>query len=541
MERHEPLAGDTSRPRPLFLALAVMLALAPFVVADPITITLAPTQCSDQVDNDGDRNTDFPLDLGCTDPLDNDESSEGTPPTPECSDGKDNDGNYVADWPNDAGCRTPLDQDESFDPILPCGVQIALTFNGAGDSPDSEQTPPATSPLCILPTQGQCSDGADNDEDGRADWPSDPMCTGPADDYEGGEPQCSDNKDNDADYMKDMSDPDCDSPEDDSEDPVPQCRDGLDNDADGDFDYPMDGGCEHPDDGSEDPQFECSDRKDNDGDGKVDGADTGCDGPEDNTENPNPRCSDGLDNDRDGRTDYPADPECSDERTDDEGPSPECVDGMDNDVNGKFDYPDDAGCSGPTDDDESGPACSDGTDNDRDGKTDYPADPGCDSALDDAENPDPQCGDGIDNDGDRRVDYPDDPGCDDAHDETEDPDSDVVPAGGSFSKSSPSGPISFTPDSGARCDVTSTSTDIYITCHAAGSAICANPGFVAYSSNGGGMSVTGKCDTSRTLTATSPSGSNYDYQGGNFRFPFTCHGHYDAGATGYGTCHAPDP
>ncbi|MGN6111296.1 MAG: hypothetical protein ACTHU0_39735 [Kofleriaceae bacterium] len=61
--------------------------------------------------------------------------------------------------------------------------------------------------------------------------------------------------------------------------------------------------------------------------------------------------------------------------------------------------------------------CSDGIDNNGDGKTDYPQDPGCSSPADDTEDTVcpgatcPACSDGIDNDGDLLIDYPADTAC----------------------------------------------------------------------------------------------------------------------------------
>ena len=58
--------------------------------------------------------------------------------------------------------------------------------------------------------------------------------------------------------------------------------------------------------------------------------------------------------------------------------------------------------------------CGDGVDNDGDGKIDYPEDPGCDSVADDTEtNPAvlPVCADGTDNDADGLTDWPADYGC----------------------------------------------------------------------------------------------------------------------------------
>ncbi|MGE0395481.1 MAG: PPC domain-containing protein [Kofleriaceae bacterium] len=63
------------------------------------------------------------------------------------------------------------------------------------------------------------------------------------------------------------------------------------------------------------------------------------------------------------------------------------------------------------------PACSDGTDNDGDTKMDYPADPGCLSADDTTETDAcpgagcPACGNGADDDTDGATDYPADPRC----------------------------------------------------------------------------------------------------------------------------------
>ena len=62
-----------------------------------------------------------------------------------------------------------------------------------------------------------------------------------------------------------------------------------------------------------------------------------------------------------------------------------CSDGIDNDGDGKIDYPNDPGCASPSGDDETDPAvepvCSDTLDNDTDGKIDWPADYGCTSAA----------------------------------------------------------------------------------------------------------------------------------------------------------------
>jgi hypothetical protein len=66
---------------------------------------------------------------------------------------------------------------------------------------------------------------------------------------------------------------------------------------------------------------------------------------------------------------------------------PACFDGVDNDGDGLIDYPYDQGCASPDDDDDDDeadpptpPACADGADNDGDGLVDYGNDPQCQAA-----------------------------------------------------------------------------------------------------------------------------------------------------------------
>lgn len=141
-----------------------------------------------------------------------------------------------------------------------------------------------------------CSDGLDNDGDGRTDYPFDPGCESAGDPAE--------------------------------DDPlVPRaCSDGLDNDGDGlvDFDPNHNGrldvgedpGCEDAADDEEANLLlpQCSDGLDNDGDGRIDLLDAQCDNRNDNSEAP--ACSNAIDDDGDGATDYPADSQC-DSATDD--------------------------------------------------------------------------------------------------------------------------------------------------------------------------------------------------------------------------------
>jgi cysteine-rich repeat protein/parallel beta-helix repeat protein len=124
----------------------------------------------------------------------------------------------------------------------------------------------------------QCSDGQDNDSDGKIDYPADPGCANS-----------------------------------DDEDEISACADGLDNDSDGKTDYPLDPGCTDISDNDEANLLpQCTDGLDNDSDGLIDMQDSGCSSLEDNDEaNLLPQCTDGLDNDSDTFIDYPSDLGCS--------------------------------------------------------------------------------------------------------------------------------------------------------------------------------------------------------------------------------------
>ncbi|OGJ74039.1 hypothetical protein A2217_00110 [Candidatus Peribacteria bacterium RIFOXYA2_FULL_55_28] len=251
-----------------------------------------------------------------------------------------------------------------------------------------------------------CSDGVDNDGDGSIDSNDsgcatsrddnerahDPDCTDPNDNTER-VAQCNDGLDNDGDGATDLNDYSCSSGTDDDEtNPKSECQDGLDNDSNGLTDYPNDPGC--------------SSKQDNDEDGF------------------DQQCGDGVDNDGDGATDYPNDFSCSSSTDNDEtNPKAECGDGMDNDGNGLIDFPNDPGCSTKQDNDEDGydAQCSDGLDNDGDGATDFSGgDFSCSSGSDNDEtNPKALCQDGLDNDGDGLTDFPNDPGCSSKQDNDE--------------------------------------------------------------------------------------------------------------------------
>jgi len=131
-----------------------------------------------------------------------------------------------------------------------------------------------------------CSDGEDNDGDGKTDFPDDPDCTSPGDPDEGHTPECADGADNDGDGDTDFgADLGCSSLLDDSEAGGPACSDGVDNDGDGKTDFPDDPGCDAADDVREDDVPACADGEDNDGDGRIDfPEDRGCESALDDSE-----------------------------------------------------------------------------------------------------------------------------------------------------------------------------------------------------------------------------------------------------------------
>ncbi len=193
-------------------------------------------QCSDGQDNDGDGRTDFPNDISCSDANDNDE----TLPKSECQDGIDNDADGEVDFPQDRGCTSSNDLEErnlqidfrvnnQKTPVTVAygsTVAVSWTTNDAkvcntGNSAipwgtnvskpltATEQLGPLTQSITVgfqcaeelnsnfveqasvqvivLPEvhAQQCSDGQDNDGDGRTDFPNDPGCSSGTDTNEG--------------------------------------------------------------------------------------------------------------------------------------------------------------------------------------------------------------------------------------------------------------------------------------------------------------------------------------------------------------------
>ncbi len=130
---------------------------------------------------------------------------------------------------------TAQSSDEAESPRLMPEIVVAGLSDGTG----GETMRPA------------CSDGLDNNDDGKVDYPNDPSCSSFLDDSEDGSTECSDGVDNDGDGEIDTDDEDCASGEGSSESSPPACANGQDDDGDGLADYPADPGCESARDNSE--------------------------------------------------------------------------------------------------------------------------------------------------------------------------------------------------------------------------------------------------------------------------------------------------
>lgn len=98
----------------LLLVCSVGVRVSADVATTTVTV-LPPPECADLIDNDGDGDIDFPDDIGCASPTDDDEST-----TFACSDTLDNDGDGLVDFPADLGCDSLIDTDETDpEPVSP--------------------------------------------------------------------------------------------------------------------------------------------------------------------------------------------------------------------------------------------------------------------------------------------------------------------------------------------------------------------------------------------------------------------------------------
>ena len=321
---------------------------------------------------------------------------------------------------------------------LTAAILASCMICACGDD-DNTESPTPEKPTVVENTPALCSDGDDNDNNGKADC-DDSNCAGlvfcqSIDPNKENSPKtCNDGIDNDSNGKKDCEETTCQkftlckSAE--PENTEAACKDGLDNNKNGQRD------CDDPDcasfckpagDKVENTDALCHDSKDNDEDGKIDCDDPDCKSfcgsPEEKKENTNALCSDKIDNDEDDKIDCD-DPDCK--SLDVCNTSPEqienseelCKDGKDNDKNGKADC-DDPNCknldictTGGKTGEKTIEKCTNGTDDDGDGKVDCD-DPECSYfqnclGIDKTgENSEAACKDNNDNDGDGWIDCAD--------------------------------------------------------------------------------------------------------------------------------------
>ncbi|MCK6574137.1 hypothetical protein L6V77_23910 [Myxococcota bacterium] len=166
--------------------------------------------CRNFIDDDADGYTDYPVEPGCAQPADADESD--SPRAPACNNQVDDDGDGRADAA-DPGCDGPIDADESGEEyLLACHNGVDDDGDGRVDFPQDPGCPFAggddeTDP----PAPRDCSNGLDDDGDGHVDFPEDPGCPGRGTRSEtdpAWRPACSDGRDNDGDGRIDYGDDD---------------------------------------------------------------------------------------------------------------------------------------------------------------------------------------------------------------------------------------------------------------------------------------------------------------------------------------------
>ena len=199
-------------PIPPFVKLGALIALgmAPFiffVVLQSADNPSEPEELPTQPVGDQRVPLAFPFGTPEPSPTPSEDAGESTttskPPSPspaQCADGRDNDGDGRIDLA-DRGCASRSDRSEAdavattrptTRPVVttttapPATTQPPTTAPPATTtgSPDPTSPPPTTQPPTTKPTvQGECSDGIDNDGDGKTDLDDKASCHGdPADD-----------------------------------------------------------------------------------------------------------------------------------------------------------------------------------------------------------------------------------------------------------------------------------------------------------------------------------------------------------------------
>jgi hypothetical protein len=117
------------------------------LVPSPLTAFCVPGRldcapCRDGFDNDGDDDTDFPADAGCTSELDRSEEND-------CADGLDNDDDGPRDFPDDPACASELGVTEVPEPgSLPLGAVALAAAAGLARRSARRLTGSGAPPAC---------------------------------------------------------------------------------------------------------------------------------------------------------------------------------------------------------------------------------------------------------------------------------------------------------------------------------------------------------------------------------------------------------
>lgn len=132
------IAPGASCESPLAVSGAITCSLGYACAGTMGQRTCQPSQCLDGVDNDMDGKIDYPVDPGCVDPADNDETDPATAPV--CSNGNDDDSDGMTDYPADFGCAAASGTTEAFctgelDPatLITSSTTTGTTAGGSND------------------------------------------------------------------------------------------------------------------------------------------------------------------------------------------------------------------------------------------------------------------------------------------------------------------------------------------------------------------------------------------------------------------------
>jgi hypothetical protein len=113
-----------------------------FACGGPPGARTCRTECTDDIDNNGDGNIDYPFDPGCSAPSDNSEATVCPGPVcPVCSDGLDNDSDTLIDYPMDPQCYAAGGTSESCPASEGLVSIVATTTTGSTSGLSNDYKP----------------------------------------------------------------------------------------------------------------------------------------------------------------------------------------------------------------------------------------------------------------------------------------------------------------------------------------------------------------------------------------------------------------